>query len=78
MSTKLNANLKTVELTQDELNSIVGGTTAQEFARQNDAIAQVQMKASTAMAKQQAIAAMNDALNKSIKNIGTSLKAAAQ
>jgi hypothetical protein len=30
------------------------------------------------MAKQQAIAAMNDALNKSIKNIGTSLKAAAQ
>jgi hypothetical protein len=74
MSTKLNANLKTVELTQDELNSIVGGTTAQEFARQLDAIAQAQMKASTAMATQQTITAMHDALNKSIQNVGKSVK----
>ncbi len=50
------------------------GTTADSFVAENQAITEAQMKASTEMAKQTAIAAMNDALNKSINNVGKSMK----
>jgi hypothetical protein len=50
------------------------GATADSFVKENQAIADAQMKSSTAMAKQTAIAAMNDALNKTINNVGKSMK----
>jgi hypothetical protein len=50
------------------------GDISEKFTAENQKITEAQMKASTAMAKQTAIAAMNDALNKSINNVGKSMK----
>jgi hypothetical protein len=60
VSTKQKANLDAVELTPSELNSVVGGQSTFDIMN--------------AMAKQSAINAMNDALNKSISNSGGILK----
>jgi hypothetical protein len=63
------SNVNFTELHDTDLAGIQGGS-----QQVNNAITSAQMQVSTAMAKQSAITAMNDALNKSINSIGGSMK----
>jgi hypothetical protein len=70
MSTKPNANLKAVELTQAELDSVAGGGSAAaiQSAAANQAVMSAQAQVARAARKQAS-------LNNAIKKGGASLKA---
>jgi bacteriocin-like protein len=72
MSNQLKNNLNAIELTENELDNVVGGGRA-SLASAN-ALARIQAQASTQMAKMNMMADLNDALNNFTKKIGRSAK----
>jgi hypothetical protein len=85
MSNQNEFNTKAIELTHDDLESVVGGSgigsasaNAGNAAQASNAMAAQQMQASNQMAMQKMQTSLNDAMNNTIKNIGGSIKKASQ
>jgi hypothetical protein len=75
MSTEPNTNLNAVELTQSELDSVAGGGISAAQAAMDQAAAQA-TRAHAALAQQAVIAYLNDAVHKTTKGVGASIKSA--
>jgi hypothetical protein len=69
MSTKLNANLKAVELNQSELDSVIGGNSGMAKAAGQMQASQANNKMTSQIAQMQAQASMHNAINSTTKNI---------
>jgi hypothetical protein len=79
MSNELKNNLNAIELTENDLDNVVGGHSGAAAAlNAMNAQASASMQASNQMAQMQMLAALNNAMNNSIKNISQSVKSAAQ
>jgi bacteriocin-like protein len=86
MSNELKNNLKAIELTENDLDNIVGGNLgiasagaqASNAGAASNSAAAAQMQASNQIAILNMQVALANAMNKTIKNIGRSVKSAAQ
>lgn len=74
MSNQLKNNLNAIELTENDLDSVVGGNS---LAALNNAM-NAQASASAKMAQMQMLAALQNATKNTIKKTGQSVKSASQ